>query len=127
MYLCDQLAWLGNPPSQQELFTGLQKDAQIWEILLWSSGGLLEIKKCKYYLLQRQFNASGQATMVTAAESNFPPFRLTEGNSGTHALVEQLDCKYSFRSLGIHKTISGDQTEQIRSLKKRVTISEKGS
>jgi hypothetical protein len=57
--------------------------------------------------------------MVTAAESNFPPFRLTEGNSGTHALVEQLDCKDSFRSLAIHKTISGDQTEQIQILKEK--------
>jgi hypothetical protein len=48
-YLCNQLDWLARPPTNQVLFEGLRADAQIWERLLWSSGGLLEISKCRYY------------------------------------------------------------------------------
>jgi hypothetical protein len=47
--------------------------------------------------------------MVTAAEQNFPLFNLSEGNTGRGCTVPQLDCQESFRTLGIHKTISGDQ------------------
>jgi hypothetical protein len=118
-YLCNQPVWLDHPPSQYKLFNSLKTDAQIWERLLWSSGGLLKIKKCKYYLVQWQFCASGQARMVTAAEANLPPFRLTEGNSDNHVIVDQLDCQDSFRTLGIHKTILGDQTDQIKILKEK--------
>jgi hypothetical protein len=51
-YFCNQLPWLHQPPSPIELFSGLRRDAQTWERLLWSSGGLLEIGKCRYYAIQ---------------------------------------------------------------------------
>lgn len=51
--------------------------------------------------------------MLTSAKLNLPPFRLTEGNSGACVTVPQLDCNDSFCTLGIHKTISGNQTQQI--------------
>jgi hypothetical protein len=116
MCRCDQLAWLANSPSQQELLVGLRRDAQIWEQLLWPSGGLLEITKCKCCVTQWKFGSSGKARMMTAAEANFPVFHLTEGNTGQSAKVDQLDCNDSFRTLGMHKTTSGDQSEQIRIL-----------
>ena len=119
MYLCDQLAWLEEPPSKREIFELLRKDAQTWERLLWSSGGLLEINKCRYYVIQWKFGSTGASKMVTASEAGFPAFRLTEGNTGNYVTVPQLDCKESFRTLGIHKTIAGDQTEQIRVLTER--------
>jgi hypothetical protein len=72
MYLCDQTEWLATQPSSTEVFDSLQKDAQTWERLLWSSGGLLEINKCRYYVIQWKFGSSGKAKMLTAPEQNFP-------------------------------------------------------
>jgi hypothetical protein len=54
--------------------------------------------------------------MLTAPEWNFPPFQLTEGNTGRYVQVPQLNCKEPFRTLGTHKTILGGQSEQIRIL-----------
>jgi hypothetical protein len=117
MHRCDQLVWLANPPSRQERFVGLRQDSQIWERLLWLSGGLLEIPKCKCHIIQWKFGSSGKAKIVTAAEANFPVFHLTEGNTGQSAIVDQPDCTDSFRTLGMHKTILGNQSEQIRILR----------
>jgi hypothetical protein len=119
MYLCDQEAWLSHPPSSQEVFGVLQEDAQTWERLLWPSGGLLEINKCRYYIIQWEFGLSGNAHMVTAPQQQFQSFLLSEGKSGHNVQVPQLDCNDTFRTLGIHKTISGDQSEQIRLLKEK--------
>lgn len=57
--------------------------------------------------------------MVAASEQQFPLFTLTEGNSSCVVQVPQLDCAEAYRTLGIHKTISGDQTEQIRILQEK--------
>jgi hypothetical protein len=126
LFLCDQLAWLSKPPTQPELFATLRKEAHIWERLLWSSGGLLEIDKCRYYTIQWKFGASGKAKLTTKAEMHQPPFILTTGNTGTSVRVRQLDCDQSFRTLGIHKTISGDQTEQIAILTEKSNNFAKG-
>jgi hypothetical protein len=115
-YFCDQSAWLSHPPSTQELFNGLKSDSQIWERLLWSSGGLLEIEKCRYYTVQWKFRPTGQVKMLTAAELDAPLFQLSKGKTKTSVTVPQLDCDEAFRTLGIHKTISGDQTKQIQVL-----------
>jgi hypothetical protein len=65
----------------QELFNGLKRDSQIWECLLWSSGRLLEINKCRYYTIQWKFGKTGQAKMLTAAELEAPLFQLPKGNT----------------------------------------------
>ena len=126
LFLCDQLAWLSKPPTQRELFKLLHKEAQIWERLLWSSGGLLEIDKCRYYTMQWKFGESGKAKLITKAEMHQPAFMLTTGNTGTRVRVRQLDCDDAFRTLGIHKTISGDQTEQIAKLTEKSNNFAKG-
>jgi hypothetical protein len=44
---------------------------------------------------------------------------LTEGNTGQVQAVGQLDLHDSFRTLGIHKTISGNQAVQIAEMKRK--------
>jgi hypothetical protein len=90
LFLCDQLAWLSKPPTQRELFVTLRKEAQIWERLLWSSGGLLEIDKCRHCTIQWKFGESGKAKLTTKAEMHQPPFMLTTGDTGAGVRVRQL-------------------------------------
>ena len=37
----------------------MQEDAQLWNDLLWSSGGALELPKCGYHTIYYSFDASG--------------------------------------------------------------------
>jgi hypothetical protein len=62
-YFCNQPEWINHPPGKLSLFDGLRDHSQIWERLLWSSGGLLEIEKCRFYAIQWTFDESGKATM----------------------------------------------------------------
>jgi hypothetical protein len=57
--------------------------------------------------------------MVSNSEAVLPAFRITEGDTGGHVTVPRLDSKEAFRTLGMHKTIEGDQSEQIQVLTKR--------
>lgn len=46
----------------------MTEDAQLWHILLWASGGKLELPKCGYYLIYYNFNNNGIPQM------QLPPF-----------------------------------------------------
>jgi hypothetical protein len=58
-YHSRQPDWIQTPPPIPIVFDGLKKDAQIWERLLWTSGGLLELSKCRFYIVYRKFEADG--------------------------------------------------------------------
>ena len=46
-------------PSPESLLSIMRKDAQLWNDLLWVSGGDLELPKCSYHLLHYMFTADG--------------------------------------------------------------------
>jgi hypothetical protein len=56
---------------------------------------------------------------MTNDELQRPSLQLTEGNTGTLQDVQQLDLNDSFKTLGIHNTISGNQDKQISVMKKK--------
>ena len=82
--------WLHKTPSIATVFQGLQNDAQIWERLLWTTGGLLELSKCRfYYIVYWNFTTDGLGKMVPKAEiMNTPAMQLTEGDTGRLQTVE---------------------------------------
>jgi hypothetical protein len=48
------------PMPLSTLLGQMQDDAQLWGDLLHVSGGVLEIPKCNYYVMQWQFHANGK-------------------------------------------------------------------
>ncbi len=54
---------------------------------------------------------------MTKAELEAPPMLLTTGDTGKLQEVQQLDLHDPFKTLGINKTISGDQQSQITKMK----------
>jgi hypothetical protein len=56
---------------------------------------------------------------MSKAELNVPTLKLTKGDTGRLQTVQQLDLDDVFKTLGIHKTISGDQSVQITEMKKK--------
>jgi hypothetical protein len=49
-----------NEATVESLLGWLQVDAQLWNDLLWCSGGMLELPKCSYHFLFFDFDASGK-------------------------------------------------------------------
>jgi hypothetical protein len=112
-----QPQWIRQCPSIHSVFKGLKKDAQTWERLLWTSGGLLELSKCRFYIVYWKFQPDGRSQLLSKAELDTPTLLLTEGKTGAFQEIAQLDIDEPFKTLGIHKTISGDQTVQVATLK----------
>jgi hypothetical protein len=50
-YHGQQPTWIHSTPSIHAVWNGLKHDSQIWECLLWTSGGLLELEKCRFYIM----------------------------------------------------------------------------
>jgi hypothetical protein len=117
-----QPQWINNTPSITTIFNGLHKDAQIWERLLGTSGGKLALDKCRFYLVYWKFDADSAGTFMSKDELKAPTLLLTEGDTKVLHEVEQLDCHGSFKTLGVHKTISRNQADQISTMKKKRSI-----
>jgi hypothetical protein len=118
-YHSRQPVWIKNVPTVDTVFKGLKSDAQSCERLLWTTGGRLALSKCKFYIAYWHFDETGQGSLMTNDELQTPSLQLTEGNTGTLQDVQQLDLNDSFKTLGIHKTISGNQDKQIQEMKKK--------
>jgi hypothetical protein len=46
-------------PSQFALIKTMETDAQLWNDLLWASGGALEQPKCSFHLIKSDWNNDG--------------------------------------------------------------------
>jgi hypothetical protein len=94
------LSWLYQVPDLEELVEMTRHDSQTWERFLWTSGGLLNLVKCAYYILAWNFDAEGRASHVTKPE--IPALRLTSGNNINMAPVKLLNFNETHTYLGNH-------------------------
>ena len=94
----DFLRWLHEPPTAQQVTTMLQQDAQTWERLLWSSGGLLNLMKCLYYVSIWDFDVEGRAYLLPAA--TLPNLHLTSGTSEISAPIAHYNSDETHKYLG---------------------------
>jgi hypothetical protein len=92
------LEWLHAPPQANELCDMIQHDAQTWERLLWTSGGLLNLTKCLYYLSYWQFDLEGRARLTPKTE--LPQLHLTSGDDMTLVPVAQHNFNEPHKYLG---------------------------
>jgi hypothetical protein len=60
-----------------------------------------------------------RSNIMSKAELRTPRLKLTEGNTDRLQKVQQLDLHESFKTLGIHKMTSGDQSDQKTAMKKK--------
>jgi hypothetical protein len=81
-YHSKQPEWSKHTPSVSTVFNGLKKDSQVWEHLLWTSGGLLELSKCRFYIAYWKFGSDGTGSMMSKGDLQTQSLLLTEGNTG---------------------------------------------
>jgi hypothetical protein len=82
------LEWLHEPPSLEEALKMIRHDSQTWERFLWTSGGLLNLSKCAFYILAWQLDSEGHATYIP--KQAIPDLQLTSGNQPGLSKVKQL-------------------------------------
>jgi hypothetical protein len=66
------LHWIHHKIEPSQVVDYLKHDAQVWECLLWMSGGLLKLIKCLYCVMYWQFDAEGKATLAPVASPILP-------------------------------------------------------
>lgn len=81
----------------QDLLPIMEQDVQLWNGLLWASGGALEQTKCSFHLIESQWTSNGQPflkggtqeqTIVIAHDGNQIPTK-QKSNYDAH---KTLDC-----------------------------------
>jgi hypothetical protein len=93
------LRWLHEPPPDDVVLSMLQHDAQTWERLLWTTGGLLNLLKCLFYIMAWQFDDEGHPTLKSKRDI-LSSLQLTSGANPDPQLVKQYDVSQAHRYLG---------------------------
>jgi hypothetical protein len=105
-------------PQHIPVINQLQRLAQEWERLLYSTGGALNLSKCFLFVLAWDWKGSTPklVTSTTAAAE----LLLTSGASMNPEAIRQIDPTQSFRTLGIHITPSGSPAGALATLREIV-------
>ena len=98
----------------QEVVSLLQHTSQTWERLLWTSGGLLNLEKCAYYIIHFEYDQEGRPSYVP--KTDMPKLSLTSGADPATTEVDQLDFDEVHKYLGNHLTGNMDMNESFESL-----------
>jgi hypothetical protein len=96
-----------------ELVLRLQHDAQTWSNLLSSSGGLLQLSKCLYYIVDFQFDNTGNPIMIVPEHT---PLQVTTGTDITPQFIQIVQPEAAHKTLGCLRTLDGNESIQFRFL-----------
>jgi hypothetical protein len=108
------LEWLHEPPSLKEAVQMTRHDSQTWERFLWTSGGLLNLSKCAFYILAWQFDIEGRATYIP--KQAIPDLQLTSGNQPGSSKVKQLNYDETHQYLGNRLSIRMQMTQAFEAI-----------
>ena len=103
------------------LTTKLKEDMIIWKNLLEASGGKLELSKCFYYILSWKFDeeGNGKLMIITEQRQYVNEIQIQENDSDLSVLIKQRDVDDSHKTLGCFKTITGNEQDEIQTLKRK--------
>lgn len=82
-------------PDALSLTATMERDAQIWNDVLWASGGALEQTKCSYHLIQSAWTKDGHPFLQGGIQPN--PIKLFDG--------QKYNAVYQKSSYESHKTL----------------------
>jgi hypothetical protein len=109
-------------PTPNEITVLATHDAQLWNDLLWSSGGLLELAKCSYHILDFQFDATGKPHPKGGILGD--PIRLNDSLSNSTVEVTAKSAFEPHKTLGNLKAPAGNnQTQLTQIITRGTTIS----
>lgn len=104
-------------PSPHILLERMRLDAQLWNDLLWTSAGALELIKCSYHVIHYQFTSDG-APILQAGQVG-PDLILDSGDRSTSQKIPSLTAHTAHKTLGHYKDPAGNQSKQYDKLKEK--------
>jgi hypothetical protein len=95
----------------------MQHDVQLWAVILWQSGGDLELPKCSYHFVYWDFLSSGQPSLRGGRVGL--ALKLLDGNS--NLVNVKWKSNYSFhKTLGFYVGPCGNQEGTKQHLRKKM-------
>jgi hypothetical protein len=94
----------------------LAHDAQLWNDLLFVSGGKLELSKCSFHVLQFKFKPDGEPTPELQEP---PPITLRDSESSNHITINGLRADQPHKTLGHWKAPAGKPIKQLQAIKQK--------
>jgi hypothetical protein len=100
-------------PHSTELTNRMTNEAQLWNDLLWSSGGALEIPKCSFHLIESDWRPNGTPFLKggTAAPNLFL------SNGLVPSQVQQKSNYESHKTLGCYVNPANSMKSQVKQLR----------
>jgi hypothetical protein len=92
-----------------ELLSRLRHDSQTWSNLLSSSGGVLQLSKCLYYIVDFVFDQTGNPKMMVPEHS---PLLISTTPSSTPQPIRMLSPHESHKTLGCYRALNGNESLQ---------------
>jgi hypothetical protein len=102
------------PPPVEHLVQLMRYDAQLWNDLLWASGGALELPKCTYHVLDYAFTNEGAPILHGGQVGG--DLILESGDRTSQQRIQFKSAHCSHKTLGHYKEPSGSQTKQYQVL-----------
>ncbi|KAG7361856.1 reverse transcriptase RNA-dependent DNA polymerase [Nitzschia inconspicua] len=106
-----------NPSQEVEnLLHKAQQDAQLWNDLLDSSGGALEVRKCMFHLAHYQFTPRGAPILQSFAPDQLTVQVQESGPHGTTVPIKYLQPTTSRKTLGCYKCPAGGHKQSLQAI-----------
>ncbi|KAG7345853.1 hypothetical protein IV203_004920 [Nitzschia inconspicua] len=93
-----------------------QQDAQLWNDLLDSSGGALEVRKCMFHLAHYQFTPRGAPVLQSFAPDRLSVQVQESGPHGTTVPIKYLRPTTSRKTLGCYKSPAGGYKQSLKAI-----------
>ena len=101
----------------KDILRRTQTDAQLWNDLIRSSGGALQLTKCFMQVIQFVFAMNGAPAVDTRDDSC--TVTLTDRNTRRRITIDPISPYTTYKSLGTHQGISERSSAQFRTLRKK--------
>ena len=104
-------------PDPEVLVGMMREDAQLWNDLLWSSGGALELPKCSYHYLHYNFTPNGSPILRPGRIG--PNLVIQTGDRKGEQVIPPMSAYKAHKTLGHYKSPAGGEVKQIEILRKQ--------
>jgi hypothetical protein len=107
-------AGLGTNQQMQNasLLDNLERLAQQWEKLLYSTGGALNLSKCFWFQLSWSWK-TGKAKLNSISDTPAELKLTSEGDVNHKIMIPRIEATSSFRILGVHLSPSGSNKGEL--------------
>eukprot|EP00957_Ditylum_brightwellii_P204366 15338884-Ditylum_brightwellii.AAC.1 len=88
-----------------KLINDMKRDSQLWDMLLWLTGGLLELQKCSYHTIHFNFKSDGTPQLQTLPPTY--PLLIKHAHQNEHVTIKYKLVYNPHKTLGHYKAPAG--------------------